>query len=151
MIYDTELIVNVPIHEFIAKMDNVENRIYWQTGLVSTEHISGIPGQLGSKMKMNFQFGKRKMTLLETITKRNLPDELHATYVTKSMINSQENYFTRTSNGFTNWVSKNEFSPLKLNMQLMILFMPFLFRKQTFTYMRDFKNFAENNPISSDV
>ncbi len=143
MIYDTEIIVDIPIHEFVEKMDNVENRTYWQSGLISTEHISGVPGELGSKMKMNFKFGKRKMTILETITKRHLPNQLHATYVTKGMNNIQENYFTRTSNGFTRWLSKNEFSPLNFKMRLMTMLMPRVFKKQTLKYMQDFKTFAE--------
>ena len=143
MIYDTEIIVDLPIHEFVEKMDNVENRTYWQSGLISTEHISGVPGELGSKMKMNFKFGKRKMTILETITKRHLPNQLHATYVTKGMNNIQENYFTRTSNGFTKWLSKNEFSPLNFKMRLMTMLMPRVFKKQTLKYMQDFKTFAE--------
>lgn len=143
MIYDTEIIVDLPIHEFVEKMDNVENRTYWQSGLISTEHISGVPGELGSKMKMNFKFGKRKMTILETITKRHLPNQLHATYVTKGMNNIQENYFTRTSNGFTRWLSKNEFSPLNFKMRLMTMLMPRVFKKQTLKYMQDFKTFAE--------
>ncbi len=144
MNYTTDIVVNLPIEEVIVKMDNVENLKHWQRGLVAAEHVSGIPGQLGAKMKLTYDFGNRKMELIETITKRNLPHEMHATYKTKSMHNSQENYFKRTSEGFTKWTSKSEFLPLTFFMRLMTIFMPSTFKKQSLKYMQDFKNFAEN-------
>ena len=58
MKYTTEIKVNVPLDEFIKKMDNVDNMKHWQRGLVSAEHISGDLGQLGAKMKLNYKFGK---------------------------------------------------------------------------------------------
>ncbi|MGB3608215.1 SRPBCC family protein [Psychroserpens sp.] len=144
MVYITEIQVNVPLETFIKKMDRVENKRHWQKGLVASEHISGDIGQLGAKMKLIYKFGSRKMTIVETITKRNLPHELYANYTTKTMHNVQENYFERTTNGFTKWTSKNKFLPLNLVMRVMLYLSPSLFKKQSLTYMRDFKNFAEN-------
>jgi len=144
MTYTTDIKVNVPLDEFIKKMDNIENMKYWQRGFISAEHISGDPGTLGSKMKLSYQFGKRQMELIETITKRNFPKEFHANYTTKSTHNTQHNYFEKTSKGFTKWTSKNEFLPLNLVMRIMLFIMPSTFKKQSLTYMEDFKNFAEN-------
>ncbi|MBO6632644.1 MAG: SRPBCC family protein, partial [Psychroserpens sp.] len=67
MKYTTEIIVCLPLEEFAKKMDNPENLKHWQKGLTSAEHLSGDPGVLGSKMKLTFTFGKRKMELIETI------------------------------------------------------------------------------------
>lgn len=144
MKYTTEIKVNVPLDEFIKKMDNVDNMKHWQRGLVYAEHISGDLGQLGAKMKLNYKFGKRKMQIIETITKRNFPNEFHANYTTKSMHNIQQNYFEKTSEGFTKWTSKSEYVPLNFSMRLMLFFMPRTFKKQSQKYMQDFKNFAEN-------
>lgn len=144
MKYTTEIKVNVPLDEFIKKMDNVDNMKHWQRGLVSAEHISGDLGQLGAKMKLNYKFGKRKMQIIETITKRNFPNEFHANYTTKSMHNVQQNYFEKTSEGFTKWTSKSEYVPLNFSMRLMLFFMPRTFKNQSQKYMQDFKNFAEN-------
>ncbi|MEM5564206.1 SRPBCC family protein [Psychroserpens sp. AS72] len=143
MKYTTEIKVEVPLDEFIKKMDNVDNMKHWQRGLVSAEHISGDLGQLGAKMKLTYQFGSRKMEIIETITKRNLPNEFHANYTMKSMQNIQQNYFERTTNGFTKWTSSSEFVPLNFKMRLMLFFMPRAFKKQSRNYMQDFKNFAE--------
>ena len=96
MKYTTEIIVEVPIETFIKKFDSAENMKHWQRGLVSVEHVSGDPGQLGAKMKLHFKIDKREFELLETITHRNLPHEFHGTYTMKGIHNTQENYFKST-------------------------------------------------------
>ena len=144
MKYTTEIIVEVPLKEFIKKFDNTENMKHWQKGLVSAEHLSGSPGQLGAKMKLIYKFGKREMVLTETITHRNLPHEFHAIYNTKGVHNTQENFFEETTDGYTKWTSKSEFMPLNSMMKIMTFLMPRAFKKQSLKYMQDFKNFAEN-------
>lgn len=143
MKYTLEIIVNLPLKEFIKKFDNPENMKHWQRGLVSVEHISGNPGMVGAKMKLNYAFGKRKMELIETVTHRNLPHEFHGTYSTTGIDNIQENYFEQTADETTKWVSKSEFLPLNFSMRAMLWLMPKAFKKQTLKYMMDFKNFAE--------
>ena len=140
MKYTTEIKVNVPLDEFINKMDNVDNMKHWQRGLISAEHISGDLGQLGAKMKLTFLYGKRKMEIVETITKRNFPNEFHANYTTKTMHNVQQNYFEKTTNGFTKWTCDSAFMPLNFTMRIMLFFMPRAFKNQTLNYMQDFKN-----------
>lgn len=144
MKYTTEIKVKVPLDEFIRKMDNVENLKHWQRGLISAEHVSGDPGELGAKMKLRYKFGKRDMVLVETITKRNLPKELHANYTTNTMHNMQKNYFEPTDDGYTKWTSESEFVPLNFVMRTMLFLAPRMFKKQSLKYMKDFKNFVEN-------
>ncbi|MGM5470081.1 SRPBCC family protein [Flavobacteriaceae bacterium LMO-SS05] len=143
MNYTIELIVELSLDEFIKKFDNTENMKHWQRGLISTEHISGNPGQYGAKMKLNYKMGGRKMELIETVTHRNLPHEFHGTYDSKGIHNIQENYFEETPKGYTKWTSKCEFIPLGFTMRLMTIIMPRAFKKQSLQYMKDFKNFAE--------
>lgn len=144
MKYTTEFVIEKSIETVINKMDSAENMKHWQEGLVSTEHISGIPGQLGAKMKLNYVFGKRKMQLMETITKQNFPKEFHATYTTKGLRNIQQNYFETTTDGCTKWICKNEFEPTNFMMNAMLYLMPRAFKKQTKKYMTNFKSFVEN-------
>lgn len=144
MKYTTEIKVCVPLVEFVKKMDNTENLKHWQKGLSSAEHLSGDPGELGAKMKLTYTFGKRKMELIETVTKRNFPREFHANYKSNSAQNIQQNYFESTKDDCTLWRSKNEFIPLNLVMRILMFLMPSTFKKQTLKYMRDFKDFAEN-------
>ncbi len=144
MKYTTEIIIEKPLEYVINKMDSTDNMKHWQEGLVSAEHISGTPGEFGAKMKLNYDFGKRKMELIETITKQNFPSEFHATYTTKGMRNIQQNYFESIEENHTRWICKNEFQPTNFVMNAMLFLMPRAFKKQTKTYMTNFKNFVEN-------
>ena len=75
MKYSNEIIVELSLDEFIKKMDNPENLKHWMEGLVSYEHLSGNPGEVDAKMKFNFEFKNRKMSLIETIIHQNFPHE----------------------------------------------------------------------------
>lgn len=143
MKYTIESLIELPLSEVINKFDNTENMKHWQRGLTSYEHISGTPGEVGAKMRLNYQIGKRKMELVETITHKNLPHEFHGTYDTKGMHNIQENHFQENDEGHTIWTSKSEFLPTNFMLWLMTLLMPGAFKKQSQLHMDDFKNFAE--------
>ena len=143
MKYTSQIIVEVPLKQFIEKLDSVENMKCWQRGLESLEHISGDPGKIGAKMKLNYSFGKRKMTLLETITESLLPYELHVHYDADGMHNIQQNYFKQTEEGYTEWICESELIPTSFFMNFMTLVSPKSIKKQTMTYLNDFKNFAE--------
>ena len=101
MKYSCEITINKPINEVVSKMDSPQNLKHWQDGLVATEHLSGTPGELGSKMKLKYRFGRRETELIETVVKSAFPSEFHATYTTRGMRNIQKNYFRPTQNGST--------------------------------------------------
>ena len=144
MKYQNTITVDVPLNRFVELMDNPDNMKHWQRGLVSYEQISGEPGAVGSQMRLNYQMGKRSLTMVETITVNDLPHEFSATYETKGVWNLVENQFTETADGQTHWVSDCEFKFLGL-MKVMSWFMPkSMFKKQTCQYMEDFKAFAES-------
>ncbi|WP_299891748.1 SRPBCC family protein [uncultured Lacinutrix sp.] len=143
MKYTSEIIIEVPIEVFVKKMDNQDNMKHWQRGLQSYEHIHGEPGKTGAKMKLNYKFGKRLLTLTETITSNNLPNAFHVNYDTKGLHNVQKNYFESTPEGYTKWICKSEFIPTGLIMHFMTLLMPKTFKKQSMQYLSDFKNFVE--------
>ncbi|HLT53552.1 MAG TPA: SRPBCC family protein [Flavobacteriaceae bacterium] len=143
MKYTIESIIELPLDEVIKKFDSLDNMKHWQRGLVSAEHISGTPGEVGAKMKLSYIMGKRKMEMIEIITHKNFPHEFHGTYDVNGMHNVQENYFSETPEGHTLWVSKSEFIPTNFMLRLMTLIMPGAFKKQSRIYLNDFKNFAE--------
>ena len=143
MKYTIETIIKLPRDEVIKKMDNSDNMKHWQRGLVSAEHISGTPGEVGSKMKLSYQMGKRRLEMIETVSKRNFPIEFHGVYDAKGMHNIQQNYFEETPDGYTKWISKSEFLPTNFALRMITLLMPRAFKKQSKKYMSDFKNFAE--------
>ncbi len=150
MKYTTEVLIDLPRAEVINKLDNIDNIKHWQRGLTSVEHISGTPGEVGAKMKLNYKFGKREMELVETILKRQFPAEFHATYDAKGMHNLQENFFEETNEGQTKWISKSEFNASSFMLKAMMFLMPGAFKKQSKKYMMDFKNFAETGTSVAD-
>lgn len=150
MKYTTEITIDCSISEVIKKMDSADNLKHWQKGLVSVEHISGVPGQFGAKMKLNYKYGNRKMELIETITKQDFPYEFHATYSTKGMNNLQLNYFEALTEEKTKWVCISEFQPTSFFMRAMLFLMPRSFKKQTAQFMLNFKNFVEKGTSVCD-
>ena len=143
MKYTTEIIVDLPLQIFIEKLDNPENMKHWQEGLLKYAHLSEKPGQEGSKMELHYQMGKRSILMVETILKRNMPHELHATYETKGVYNIQKNFFEEIGEGKTKWVSDSEFQFSGLFMKIMGILMPGAFKKQSMKYLQNFKAFAE--------
>ena len=143
MLYTTKIIIELPLEACFKKFNNPENLKHWQKGLINIEHISGTPRETGSKTTLFFKFGKRNLELTETITKYNFPNTFHANYDTKGMHNVQENFFLETTEGYTEWTSKNEFLATNFKLRMMTLLMPSIFKKQTKKYLEDFKNFAE--------
>ncbi|WP_296313307.1 SRPBCC family protein [Winogradskyella sp. UBA3174] len=143
MKYCNRITIAKPLEVVIKKLDSVDNMKHWQEGLIRSEHISGTPGEFGARMNLVYNFGNTKIELKETITKRNLPHELHATYNTKGMYNIQQNYFRTTNEGSTEWVAEYEYLPTNFFMRMMTIAMPGIFKKESLKYMVNFKNFVE--------
>ena len=151
MKYQNEIIIGLSRDELIKKFDNPENMKHWQRGLIYSEPISGVQGELGAKTELRYKMGKRDITMIETILKRNVPEEFHGTYETKGVYNKQENYFEIIDDNTTKWVSKSEFKFSGFVMKMMGLLMPGAFKKQSYKYMQDFKNFAEKGISVADA
>lgn len=143
MKYTSEIIINKPIAEVINKLDSKENMKHWQRGLVGVEDLEGVPGQVGAKMKINYQMGKRKMEMIETITKNEFPNDFHAIYDVKGVHNIQRNFFEAIDENTTKWTSHSEFQFKSLGMKVFGFLMPGAFKKQSMKYLNDFKNFVE--------
>lgn len=149
MKYTTEILIDLPRDEFIKKLEDPENMKHWQKGLVSYEQLSKNPGQEGAQMSLKYKMGNREMDLIETIIKKNLPEEMHATYDAKGVHNLQKNYY-RDEDGKTRWITESDFQFSGFGMKLMGLLMPGAFKKQTLIYMQDFKKFAEEGISATD-
>lgn len=143
MKYTTEIEINKPIEKVIELFDNADNMSKWMEGLVSFEHLSGTPGQVGAKSKLKFKMGKRELEMIETVTVRNLPDEFSGIYEAKGVVNSVKNKFVDLPNSKTKYISEQEFQ-FKGFMKVIAFLMPGAFKKQSMKYLNDFKKFAEN-------
>lgn len=143
MKFTVQIDIALPRDRVVELFDSADNLFKWQRGLKSFEHISGTPGQPGAKSRLVFKMGKRNFSLIETITKRALPDEFDGTYDAKGVHNIVRNRFIETGPSATRWVSECEFQFRGL-MRIMAFLMKKAIPKQNLRFMQDFKAFAEH-------
>jgi hypothetical protein len=142
MKYVNEIDIELSIEKVIDLFDNPDNMKQWMPGLQSFEHLSGTPGEVGAKSRLKFQMGKRKVEMIETITKKNLPQEFDGVYEAKGVWNATANKFIPLAPGKTRWIAENEFK-LRGFMKIIGFLMPGIFKKQSQKYLEYFKAFAE--------
>ncbi len=142
MKYTTAIDINLPRSRVIELFDSFENMYKWMPDLISHEHMSGESGHPGAKTKLLYKMGNREIEMIETITKRNLPDEFDSTYEAKGVFNVVTNRFEEITPDKTRWISDNEFK-FSGFMAIMGWLMPGSFKKQSFKYLQLFKEFAE--------
>ncbi len=143
MRYSSEITINLPRERVIELFDNTENLYKWMKGLESFEAIEGSPGQVGAKSRMVFQMGKRRIEMVETITKRDLPNEFATTYETKGVYNEVRNTFEPIDDKHTRYQTEHFFRFDSIAMRIIAFLMPAAFKKQSMQYLQDFKAFAE--------
>jgi hypothetical protein len=148
MKYSNEIGINLPVNRVVELFDNPENLKLWQPGLISFEHLSGEPGQVGAKSRLKYKMGKREIEMIETITSRNLPYEFAGTYEAKGVRNTVCNKFVPLSENRTRLISESEFK-FRGFMRIIGLLMPGSFRKQSQKFLEDFKAFAERSSAKS--
>lgn len=144
MQYTNEIEIDLPLEKVISLFDDSDNMHKWQPDLVSFEHISGEPGKDCAKSRLKYKMGKREIEMIETITKNNLPVQFDGTYETKGVYNKISNRFIAINGNKTKWISNNIFQ-FSGFMKIIGFLMPGSFSKQSFKYMEQFKEFAENN------
>lgn len=143
MQYSCEVLINLPREKVVEIYDNSDNLKKWMEGLQSFEHLNGEPGHPGAKSRLIFDHKGRRLEMIETIIKRNLPEEYSGTYETQGVVNKVINHFYEDGMDRTRWVSENKFQFTGL-MKLTAFFTNNAFPKQTKFHMDNFKNFAEN-------
>ncbi len=144
MKYQLEIELDLPRSKVIELFDNPDNMPKWQPGLMSFELLSGTVGEVGAKSRLKYKMGQREIEMIETITERNLPDVFSGTYEAKGVFNTVVNHFEEISPTKTRWIAVNEFQCSGM-MRIMSSLMPGVFKKETFKYMKNFKEFAEEN------
>lgn len=144
MKYSHEIIIDAPRDEVLRKLEDMENIKHWQRGLIGYETLSGQPGNEGAKTRFRFRSGARKVGLVETILKRDLPYEFHAEYEARGLHNVQKNFFSELPDRKTRWVSQTEFEFRSPGMRILGFLLPGTFKRQSMRYLEDFKRFAES-------
>lgn len=142
MKYTNETIIKAPREKVVELFNDPENLAKWQPGFVSMELIKGEGSTVGSQHRLHYTMGKRDVTMVETITAKNLPELFAATYETKGVWNEVHNHFEELPDGTTKYWTENEFRMSGM-MKLFGWFMPGAFKKQSQKYLDLFKEFVE--------
>jgi uncharacterized protein YndB with AHSA1/START domain len=142
MRYQLELDIDLPRERVIEIFLDADNLQKWQPDMVSITHISGEPREAGAKNRQVHRMGKREIEMVETIMAPNPPYEYSATYEADGVWNLIENQFIDIDGQKTHWILDNEFKGTGI-MKLMTFLLPWMFKKQTRTFMNLFKDFAE--------
>jgi len=143
MKYSNEVMINLPRERVTELFQDTDFAHNWQPGLQRIEPVSGTPGEVGSVAHMHYDENGRKMTLKETITSNNLPEEFTATYEAPNVYNISNNRFHAISENQTRWVMENEFK-FSGFMRIMAFFMRGAFPNRTQEDMESFKSAAES-------
>lgn len=137
--FHLETEINKPLEEVTRLFSNRDLLPKWQPGLLSSEQIESYPYP---KYKLMLSFGRRKMVMMETIVRNELPALFEGTYEMKGVFNKNINTFTSAGPQKTRWVCESEFRFTGL-MKLIAFFMRSGFREQSRVIMANFKRFAE--------
>jgi hypothetical protein len=143
MKYIVDIVVDKQRDEVVAIFDDSEKLKEWMEGLLSLDHIRGEPGEVGAKSKLVFKMGNSDIEMLETITVKNLPEEVGATYEADGVFNTILNRFCEDGVRQTRMTQECEFVFTSFMMKCMGFFVPGMFKKQSKKNLESFKAFAE--------
>lgn len=136
--------INQPIHKTRELLEDQDHFHEWQDGFESFELISGEAKMPGSKSRIIYKQNGRKLELIETLKKYDLPDEFVATYEHKHMDNTMIVNMTELSDNSTRLEYYVEYTALRGFMpKLMAFLFPGMFKKQVQKWLDQFKVFAE--------
>ncbi len=146
MKYTCSIEVRGNIDQVAQLWANEDHFAVWQDGFQSIERIKGEPETRGCRSRILFMQGGKPMELIETVLESDLPRVKSALYEHSHMSNTQTTRFESLPNGNTRFTSEVEYLQFHNWIpKLMAWLMPGLFKKQSLKWMRQFKQFAEQN------
>ena len=139
------IIIDAPRDQIVKYFIDPQYLPKYQDGFLRKEHISGSPGEVGSKSYMVYQNGKMEMILTETILNNELPDRFEALYEHKHMDNTMTAAFEDMGEGRTRYSSEIIYSRINWFLpKMMSILFPALYRKPPLKWMQKFKSFVES-------
>ena len=141
--YTEEIDINSNIDTLIELFDNPYNMKEYMEGIENYKVVEGNIREVGAKAEMTVLMGEKKIIMIEEIITNNLPEEKKVTYTADAVYNIVTNKFIKVSEKKTKFINEQEFE-FKGFMKIIGFFMPSAFKKQSRVYLKDFKEFAEN-------
>lgn len=146
MKYQCTIDIHLPRERVIALFDDPANLKRWQPTLRNFERLDGVPGTVGARSKLTYKNkeGGREMVMTETVTVRELPERFAGTYTMDGVWNLVDNRFTAVNADLTRWDAEVEFKFTNPFLSFLGWVIPGMFKNQTQKFMKQFKDFAEN-------
>ena len=137
--------IGKPQNEVAELFADPANLKEFQDGFIKKELVSGRDREAGAVSKMYYKYGKRDMELRETITANRLPDSYEATYHHDHMDNTMKCTFVALNDNQTRYEYEYEYTRIDWFLpKLIAILFPGTYRKQGEKWIRQFKEFAEN-------
>ena len=139
-------IINLPIIKVVELFMDKSSYKYWKKDFTGYEPISGISEEAGSVTKLVF----KRVTMLETITSKNLPAELRCEYEHKQgkktvMFHNASNRFNALTGNKTLYeLDSVTTKAIGLLPKIMMLLMGKVAKKYAQIQLDQFKIFAEH-------
>ncbi len=143
MEYNVDIVINAPRSRVMELFLDAENQQQWQPDLLEWELTSGTLNAPGSKMRLVHKMGRGQIDMVQTVIENRAPDFVSATYEADGVWNLVENTFEDRGDQ-TYWRVDTEFKCEGLMIRLMTIFAPWMFRRQTRSFMQMFKAFVES-------
>lgn len=141
--YSEEIVIHANIDTVIALFDNPYNMQKYMEGIESYKIVEGNIREVGTKAEITVVIGEKKIIMIERIITNNLPEHKKVTYTTDAVNNIVTNKFIKVSENKTKFINEQEFE-FKGYMKIIGFFIPTAFKKQSRVYLKDFKEFVEN-------
>lgn len=142
MKYTVAITINKPIEEVLEKFHNPANRSAWMPGFIDAKVLEGEEGQVGAKVALTFQMGKRQMMMIETILERKSDKSIRGCYEANNVYNEVNNLFESIDTNTTRYTSEQYFR-FGGGMKVIGWIFPKAFKKQSMVYLEKFKAFVE--------
>lgn len=144
MKFNASIVINQSREKVTKLFANPVHLGEYQEGFIRKEFVSGEQGQEGAVSKVYYQTGKQKIDLTETIISNKLPDSFEGFYHHKHMDNTMKCTFTEPASGQTLYEVEIEYTRINWVMpKLFAILFPAMFRKPPERWMKNFKEFAE--------
>ncbi len=143
MKFSVDLTINKNRRLVWKAFDNPKNMQRWQPTLEAFEPQAGTPGQIGAISKLTYREDGRAITMYETITDRDEPNEFSGTYTTAGVVNQLRNRFVELNAQQTRWTLDADFRFTGL-LALVAPLMKRSFVKRAQADMERFKAMVEN-------
>src|SRR5579864_2766636 len=143
MKYEHEITIAAPLAEVVRLFNAPEYEKHWRPEPISAEHVSGTPRQPGAKTRMKYRMRNREFHMVETILSKT-SQEFSATYEANNMVNTIRHSFSPLATDRTLYKTEVDYTFKSLMPKIMSVVMPGFFKKQTYRYMKTFKDFAES-------